>query len=118
MIPLFARPRNGDASVGETNAPAAPRRQPGCRRRRRATLEVAREIERRGFAGIYAPSVFSNMSLCEAGACYGAHCIRHLDRADLCAHGWRFRPALLHEVSGGRFRLGIGRASAGARAWA
>ena len=34
--------------------------------RRRATLEVAREIERRGFAGIYAPSVFSNMSLCEA----------------------------------------------------
>jgi len=34
--------------------------------RRRATLEAAREIERRGFAAIYAPSVFSNMSLCEA----------------------------------------------------
>ena len=34
--------------------------------RRSATLQVAREIERRGFAAIYAPSVFSNMALCEA----------------------------------------------------
>src|SRR4029077_20935253 len=34
--------------------------------RRRATLEIAREIERRGFPAIFAPSLFANMSLCEA----------------------------------------------------
>ena len=34
--------------------------------RRMATVEVAREMERRGYAGIFAPSIFSNMSLCEA----------------------------------------------------
>ena len=34
--------------------------------RRRLTIDIARDIERRGFAGIYAPSIFSNMSLCEA----------------------------------------------------
>jgi hypothetical protein len=34
--------------------------------RRRRTLELAQEIERRGFAGIYSPSMFGNMSFCEA----------------------------------------------------
>src|SRR5262249_38789961 len=34
--------------------------------RRRATLEIARDIERRGFAAIFAPSLHANMSLCEA----------------------------------------------------
>ena len=34
--------------------------------RRRLTIELAQEIERRGFAGIYSPSMFGNMSLCEA----------------------------------------------------
>src|ERR1700728_3738000 len=34
--------------------------------RRRRTIEIAQEIERRGFAGIYSPSMFGNMSLCEA----------------------------------------------------
>jgi alkanesulfonate monooxygenase SsuD/methylene tetrahydromethanopterin reductase-like flavin-dependent oxidoreductase (luciferase family) len=79
--------------------------------RRSATLQLAREIERRGFAGIYAPSMFSNMSLCEALAhCHRAHRVRHLDCADLRAHGRRLRQsaAFMHEVSGGRFRFGIG----------
>jgi alkanesulfonate monooxygenase SsuD/methylene tetrahydromethanopterin reductase-like flavin-dependent oxidoreductase (luciferase family) len=79
--------------------------------RRHATLEVAREIERRGFAGIYAPSLFSNMSLCESLA----HVTQRI------AFGTSIAPiytrtvgdfaqsaAFLHEVSGGRFRLGIG----------
>jgi alkanesulfonate monooxygenase SsuD/methylene tetrahydromethanopterin reductase-like flavin-dependent oxidoreductase (luciferase family) len=79
--------------------------------RRRATLEVAREIERRGFAGIYTPSVFSNMSLCEA--------LSHV--TERIAFGTSIAPiyartvsdfaqsaAFMHEVSGGRFRLGIG----------
>src|ERR1700722_11229727 len=34
--------------------------------RRQQTLELAREIERRGFAGIYVPSIFSNMAQCVA----------------------------------------------------
>jgi alkanesulfonate monooxygenase SsuD/methylene tetrahydromethanopterin reductase-like flavin-dependent oxidoreductase (luciferase family) len=34
--------------------------------RRRRTLELAKEVERRGFAGIFSPSPFGNMSLCEA----------------------------------------------------
>ncbi len=34
--------------------------------RRRRTIEVCQETERRGFAGIYAPSPFGNMSMCEA----------------------------------------------------
>jgi alkanesulfonate monooxygenase SsuD/methylene tetrahydromethanopterin reductase-like flavin-dependent oxidoreductase (luciferase family) len=34
--------------------------------RRRQTLEIAREIERHGFAGIYEPSRFGNMAQCTA----------------------------------------------------
>src|SRR5882762_8870031 len=34
--------------------------------RRRRTIEVCQETERRGFAGIYTPSPFGKMSLCEA----------------------------------------------------
>ena len=30
--------------------------------RRRRTIELAQEVERRGFAGIYVPSIFSNMA--------------------------------------------------------
>ena len=34
--------------------------------RRRLTIELCQETERRGFAGIYSPSPFGAMSLCEA----------------------------------------------------
>jgi alkanesulfonate monooxygenase SsuD/methylene tetrahydromethanopterin reductase-like flavin-dependent oxidoreductase (luciferase family) len=34
--------------------------------RRKATLELAQEIERRGFAGIYCPSFGDGMGLCLA----------------------------------------------------
>ena len=34
--------------------------------RRRRTIELCQETERRGFAGIYVPSPFGNMSMCEA----------------------------------------------------
>ena len=36
--------------------------------RRRLTIDLAREAERRGFAGIYTPSMYGNMSQCEAMA--------------------------------------------------
>ena len=34
--------------------------------RRRRTIELCQETERRGFAGIYVPSPFGNISMCEA----------------------------------------------------
>ena len=79
--------------------------------RRRATLEVAREIERRGFAGIYAPSLFSNMSLCEALAHVTERIVFGTSIAPIYARtvgDFAQSAAFLHEVSGGRFRLGIG----------
>jgi alkanesulfonate monooxygenase SsuD/methylene tetrahydromethanopterin reductase-like flavin-dependent oxidoreductase (luciferase family) len=79
--------------------------------RRRATLDVAREIERRGFAGIYAPSVFSNMSLCEALAHVTERIVFGTSIAPIYARtvgDFAQSAAFLHEVSGGRFRLGIG----------
>jgi alkanesulfonate monooxygenase SsuD/methylene tetrahydromethanopterin reductase-like flavin-dependent oxidoreductase (luciferase family) len=79
--------------------------------RRRATLEFAAEIDRRGFPAIYAPSIFGNLSLCEALA----HVTRHLTFATSIAPiytrivaDFAQCAAFLHEVSGGRFRLGIG----------
>ena len=83
--------------------------------RRRLTLDIARDIERRGFAGIYTPSMFGNMSQCEA-MCWATERIPFgtaitpiysrtvLDFAQSAA--------FMHEVSGGRFRLGIGVAHA------
>ena len=79
--------------------------------RRRATLDVAREIERRSFAGIYTPSVFSNMSLCEA-LCHVTERIAFATSiAPIYARtvgDFAQSAAFMHEVSGGRFRLGIG----------
>jgi alkanesulfonate monooxygenase SsuD/methylene tetrahydromethanopterin reductase-like flavin-dependent oxidoreductase (luciferase family) len=79
--------------------------------RRRATLEVAREIERRGFPAIYAPSLFSNMSLCEA-LCHVTQRIAFATSiAPIYARtvgDFAQSAAFMHEVSGGRFRLGIG----------
>lgn len=79
--------------------------------RRRRTLEIAREIERRGFAGIYAPSMFGNMSLCEALAWntgsipFGTAIAPVYQRT---VSDFAQSAAVMHEVSGGRFRLGIG----------
>jgi alkanesulfonate monooxygenase SsuD/methylene tetrahydromethanopterin reductase-like flavin-dependent oxidoreductase (luciferase family) len=83
--------------------------------RRRLTLELARDIERRGFAGIYAPSRFANFSLCDAlalaterigfGTAIAPIYARSVDDFAQAA-------AFLHEVSGGRFWFGIGVAHA------
>jgi alkanesulfonate monooxygenase SsuD/methylene tetrahydromethanopterin reductase-like flavin-dependent oxidoreductase (luciferase family) len=83
--------------------------------RRRATLEIAREIERRGYPAIFAPSRFANMSLCEALAwstervVFGASIAPIYSRT---VEDFAQSAAFLHEVSGGRFRLGIGVAHA------
>lgn len=79
--------------------------------RRRKTIELAQEIERRGFAGIFSPSMFGNMSLCEALAWntrtipFGTAIAPIYQRT---VTDFAQSAAVMHEVSGGRFRLGIG----------
>ncbi len=79
--------------------------------RRRATLDLAREIERRGFSGIYCPSFGDGLGLCEAlalaterirfGTSIANIYLRHVQDYAQTA-------ALVHELSGGRFAFGIG----------
>ncbi len=79
--------------------------------RRRRTIELAQEAERRGFPAIFAPSLFGNMSLCEALAWNTRSVVFGPMIAPIYARGvpdLAQAAAFLHEVSGGRFRLGIG----------
>jgi alkanesulfonate monooxygenase SsuD/methylene tetrahydromethanopterin reductase-like flavin-dependent oxidoreductase (luciferase family) len=79
--------------------------------RRRKTIELCQEAERRGFAGIYVPSPMGNMSMCEALAWqtekipFATSIVPIYQRTmiDFCQSA-----AMMHEVSGGRFSLGIG----------
>jgi alkanesulfonate monooxygenase SsuD/methylene tetrahydromethanopterin reductase-like flavin-dependent oxidoreductase (luciferase family) len=83
--------------------------------RRRATLDMAREIERRGFAGISVSSQYSNMAQC-LGLAFAtrripfATAIAPIYAAS--AEEFANSAAYLHEVSGGRFQFGIGVAHA------
>ena len=79
--------------------------------RRRQTLDIAREIERRGFAGIYIPSRFGNMAQCTALALATEHIPFGTAIAPIyarTAEDFAHSAAYLHEVSCGRFRFGIG----------
>ena len=79
--------------------------------RRTKTIEIAQEIERRGFPGIFGPSLGDSLSLCNAIA---------LSTTDIMI-GTSITPiytrnvtdfaqtvAFIHEVSNGRFRFGVG----------
>ena len=83
--------------------------------RRHLTVDIARDIERRGFAGIYTPSMYGNMSQCEA-MCWNTERIPFGTAiAPIYARtvlDFAQSAAFMHEVSGGRFRLGIGVAHA------
>ncbi len=79
--------------------------------RRRLTVELAREIERRGFAGVFTPSLFGTLSLSEALAWTTERIVFGPSIAPIYARtvlDFAQSAAFLHEVSGGRFRLGIG----------
>src|ERR1700726_2737898 len=84
--------------------------QPG---RRRATLDLAREIERRGFAGISFSSQYSNMAQC-LGLAFATERIPfataiapiYAQTADEFAQ----MAAYLHEGSGGSLQFCIGAA--------
>jgi alkanesulfonate monooxygenase SsuD/methylene tetrahydromethanopterin reductase-like flavin-dependent oxidoreductase (luciferase family) len=79
--------------------------------RRKPTIELAAEIERRGYAGIYLPSFGDAMGLALAIALttktieFGTTVqpIYLRTAADFAGNA-----AFIHEVSGGRFRFGIG----------
>ena len=79
--------------------------------RRRATLDAARDYEARGFAGIFSPSMFGNISLCEALANTTSRIEIATSIAPIYARtagDFAQSAAFMHEISGGRFRLGIG----------
>ena len=79
--------------------------------RRAATIALAKELEDRGFAGIWCPSYGDCMALCQEiahatstivfGTSIQPIYLRHA--IDLGNHA-----GFLHEISGGRFRLGLG----------
>jgi len=79
--------------------------------RRRRTVELCQEAEKRGFAGIYVPSPTGNMSLCEAmswntsSITFGTSIAPIYQRTIV---DFAQSAAMMHEVSGGRFRMGIG----------
>lgn len=79
--------------------------------RRKATLELAQRIEQEGFGGIYCPSFGDGMGLCAALA-LATHTIPF---GTSIANIYTRHPAdyaqsaaLMHELSQGRFRFGIG----------
>jgi alkanesulfonate monooxygenase SsuD/methylene tetrahydromethanopterin reductase-like flavin-dependent oxidoreductase (luciferase family) len=79
--------------------------------RRRQTLDIAREVERRGFSGIYVPSRFGNMAQCVGLALATERILFGTAIAPIYARTveeFAHAAAYLHEISGGRFRFGIG----------
>src|SRR5437762_12807124 len=83
--------------------------------RRHVTLDVAREAERRGFAGLYVPSMFGNMAQCTALALATGRAVFGTAIAPIYSRtveDFAQSAAFIHETSGGRFRFGIGVAHA------
>jgi alkanesulfonate monooxygenase SsuD/methylene tetrahydromethanopterin reductase-like flavin-dependent oxidoreductase (luciferase family) len=79
--------------------------------RRRATIEIAQRFEKEGFAGIYCPSFGDGLGLCEALALETREIRFGTSIANIYArhpHDFAHTAAFIHELSGGRFRFGIG----------
>ena len=79
--------------------------------KRRAMIELAVEIERRGFAGIACPSLGATMSLCTS-LVHETSTIRFWTSIQPIYYNHPFElgntAAHIHEISGGRFSLGLG----------
>lgn len=79
--------------------------------RRKQTLELAQDIERRGFTGIYCPSFGDGMGLCLALALsttqirFGTTIAIIYNRI---AADYAQSASMIHELSGGRFVFGVG----------
>ncbi|MGH7898647.1 MAG: LLM class flavin-dependent oxidoreductase, partial [Candidatus Binatia bacterium] len=79
--------------------------------RRRATLDLAGELERKGFAGLYCPSFGEALALCEALS-LGTRTIRFgtsiVNIYTRHPHDYAKTACFIHELAEGRFRFGIG----------
>ena len=79
--------------------------------RRKATVDMAKRLEEEGFTGIYCPSLGDGLGLCEAIALatrtipFGTSIANIYTRHAL---DFAKTAALIHELSGGRFRFGVG----------
>jgi alkanesulfonate monooxygenase SsuD/methylene tetrahydromethanopterin reductase-like flavin-dependent oxidoreductase (luciferase family) len=102
-------PMGQHGAMGMTGKPAVSLAAvPG---RRRATLEIARRLEQEGFAGLYCPSFGDGLGLCEAIALQTQNIPFGTTIANIYARhprDYAQTAALIHELSGGRFRFGIG----------
>ncbi len=79
--------------------------------RRRATIDLAKEIERRGFKGVYCASFGDGLGLCLSMA----HETKTMRFGTSIANIYARNPldlaqtaSYIHEISGGRFDLGLG----------
>jgi alkanesulfonate monooxygenase SsuD/methylene tetrahydromethanopterin reductase-like flavin-dependent oxidoreductase (luciferase family) len=79
--------------------------------RRKATIELAQQLEREGFSGIYSPSVIDNMTWCALLA----QVTHEIPFGTSIANIYTRHPfdyaqtaSFIHELSNGRFRFGIG----------
>jgi alkanesulfonate monooxygenase SsuD/methylene tetrahydromethanopterin reductase-like flavin-dependent oxidoreductase (luciferase family) len=83
----------------------------GTPTKRRVILELAVEAEQRGFAGLASPGIHGNLALCGSLA-HVTHSIPFWTSIQPIYHSHPTEVAVtaahLHEVSGGRFRLGLG----------
>ena len=79
--------------------------------RRNATISLATEIEKKGFSGIYGPSLGDSMALCEALAfatneiVFGTSIMPIYFRQ---VPDYASTASFIHDVSNCRFRFGIG----------
>jgi len=83
--------------------------------RRRLTLDLAREAERRGFGGLYVPSMFGNMAQCTALGLATERVLFGTAIAPIYSRtieDFAQSAAFIQETSGGRFLFGIGVAHA------
>ena len=83
----------------------------GTPTKRNTILELAAEAERRGFAGLASPGIHGNLALCGSLA-HVTTTIPFWTSIQPIYHSHPVEVAItaghLHEISGGRFRLGVG----------
>ncbi len=79
--------------------------------RRAKTIEIAQDIERRGFPGIFGPSLGDSLSLCNAIALQTSDIMIGTSITPIYTRNvtdFAQTAAFIHEVSNGRFRFGVG----------
>ncbi len=79
--------------------------------RRKTIIELVGEIERRGFPGIFCPSLGDNLALCEAIALSTNEIVFGTSISPIYTRNvfdYAQTVGFIHEVSGGRFRFGVG----------